>query len=376
MPVIVRTRNICLVTNFNWNTHIMEVFDSKPPSYSEAELLEIANNYFGKSGRVKPLVSERDQNARLIDGDDEYVIKIANTAEDRGLIEFQNAVLNHVSDLDPSLAIPKVIKGENGQQIFRHNENNVRLITFLKGDIFNGAAKSLTLYKNLGSFMGRFSNAMQGFGHPMAHQPDFLWNLDNAGHAKKYIDDIEKNEDRELIKYFFERYDRLVVPRLSRIRSCVIHSDANDHNLVVQGDEISGLIDFGDMLFAKQINELAITLGYAVLDQDDIFATANALITGYVSEFLLEEEELEVLFDLAAMRLVTSVCISSNRASKAADATHRAYLEVTQKPALAALKRLKKIGMSFLSAFSRKIGGYNASANKTSIQQALVNTHS
>ncbi|MDG1997393.1 MAG: aminotransferase class III-fold pyridoxal phosphate-dependent enzyme [Emcibacteraceae bacterium] len=354
----------------------MEVFDSKPPSFSQTELLEIANSYFGKTGTVKPLVSERDQNARLIDGDDEYVIKIANTAEDRGLIEFQNAVLNHVGDLDPSLAIPKVIKGKNNDQIFRHQENNVRLITFLKGDIFNGAPKSLALYKNLGSFMGRFSNAMQGFGHPMAHQPDFLWNLDNALKSKDYIPDIEKDDDRELIEYFFDRYERLVVPRLNRLRSSVIHSDANDHNLVVQGDEISGLIDFGDMLFAKQINELAIALGYAVLDQDDIFATARALITGYVSEFLLEEDELEILFDLAAMRLVTSVCISSNRASKAADDTHRAYLEVTQKPALVALRRLKKIGMSFLSAFSRKIGGYNASSKKTAIEQALLNVQS
>ena len=51
-----------------------------------------------------------------------------------------------------------------------------------------------------------------------------------------------------------------MVPRLERMRSCVIHSDANTYNLVVQGDEISGLIDFGDMLFAKQVNELAIAL--------------------------------------------------------------------------------------------------------------------
>lgn len=156
-----------------WDSN-MEVFESAPPSYSEQELLDIAKTYFNKTGKIKPLVSERDQNARLIDGDDEYVIKVANSAEDDNLVEFQNAVLNHVAALDPELAIPKVIIGKDGCQIFKHNDNNIRLITFLKGDIFGDAPKSSLLYENLGKFLGRFSTAMQGFGHPQSHQPDFL----------------------------------------------------------------------------------------------------------------------------------------------------------------------------------------------------------
>ncbi|MCC3859804.1 aminotransferase class III-fold pyridoxal phosphate-dependent enzyme [Pseudemcibacter aquimaris] len=349
----------------------MGVFESPPPSYDETELLEIAEKYFGKTGKVKPLVSERDQNARLIDGDDEYVIKIANSAEDVGLIEFQNAVLNHVEKLDPELAVPKVIKGKDGNQIYRHGDNNVRLITFLKGDIFGDAPKSIPLYEDLGKFMGRFSNAMQGFGHPFGHQPDFLWNLDGAMFTKQYIDDIEDPENKELIEYFYERYETLVAPRLPKMRSAVIHSDANTYNLVSQGDKISGLIDFGDMLFAKQVNELAVTIGYAVLDVDDVFGVSRALIESYTKEFPLSEDELEVLMDLAAMRLVMSVCISSNRASKATSDEHREYLTVTQAPAFRTLKKLRKIGMGLLTAFARKMGGYDGHANLAGLKESL-----
>jgi len=353
-----------------WDSN-MEVFESAPPSYSEQELLDIAKTYFNKTGKIKPLVSERDQNARLIDGDDEYVIKVANSAEDDNLVEFQNAVLNHVAALDPELAIPKVIIGKDGCQIFKHNDNNIRLITFLKGDIFGDAPKSNLLYENLGKFLGRFSSAMQGFGHPQSHQPDFLWNLDNAIFTKQYIADIEKSDDKELVEYFYDRYEKLVVPRLERMRSCVIHSDANTYNLVVQGDEISGLIDFGDMLFAKQVNELAIALGYAVLKVDDNFAISEAHISGYTGEFPLSEDELEVLFDLAAMRLIMSVCISSNRASAASDEKHREYLTITQAPAFKALRKLRKIGMSFLNAFARKAGGYDAHRNLAPLKASL-----
>lgn len=336
----------------------MEVFDSKPPSYDTETLKNIISDYFEKSGEVKPLVSERDQNARLICGDDEYVLKIANSAEDKELIEFQNAVLNHIEALDPTLAIPKVIKGKGGQEIFKYENHNIRLITFLKGDIFQGAAKSLKLYENLGNVMGRFSKAMQDFSHPKAHQPNFLWNLDNALNSKNYIKDIEDSKNKELVEYYYDRYENKVLPMLEKMRSAVIHSDANDYNLVAQGDEISGLIDFGDMLYAKQINELAITLGYAVLDVEDVFETSRALIRGYTDEFSLTEDELEVLFDLAAMRLVMSVCISSNRAAKASDEIHKEYLLITQAPAFNALRHLKKVGFETLASFAREIGGY------------------
>ena len=346
----------------------MEVFESKPPAYSIDILEKIVTEFYGKTGDIKPLVSERDQNARVITDDGEFVLKIANSAEDPEFLDFQNSVLNHIIDIDPSLAVPAVVQGNDGQEIFQYGENDVRLITFLKGDIFNDAPKSIALYENLGRFMGRFSTAMQGFGHAKAHQPDFLWNLDAALNCKNYINDVVGDDVKELVGYFYERYETSVAPRLKKMRSSVIHSDANNFNLVVQDEQISGLIDFGDMLFSKQINELAITLGYAMMDVDDLFATSNALIKGYTGEFNLTEDELEIVFDLASMRLVMSILISSHRSIKASSKTHKEYLLITQAPAIRTLRKVKKIGLGFLAAFARKAGGYRA----TSTYDALV----
>ena len=184
--------------------------------------------------------------------------------------------------------------------------------------------------------------------------------MDNALFTKQYIDDIENDENRELIKYFYNRYETKVAPRLKAMRSAVIHSDANDFNVVAQGDKISGLIDFGDMLYAKQVNELAISLGYVIMDVDDLYNVSNAMISSYTQVFALTEDELEVLFDLAAMRLVMSVCISSNRAIKASSEKHKEYLLITQAPALRTLRRLKDIDMSSLSSFAKKAGGFKA----------------
>ena len=373
MPVMFHAKKLVQRKKYS-RDHPMEVFDSKPPAYSAELLAKITKDFFGKSGTIKPLVSERDQNARIITEDGDYVLKVANSAEDKEFIEFQNAVLNHIADIDPTLAVPAVIKGEGGKELFDYEGHNIRLISFLHGDIFNGAAKSTALYENLGRFMGRFSSAMQGFGHPKAHQPNFLWNLDNALNSKKYIADIEDPQCKDLINYFYDRYQEKVIPRLPKMRSAVIHSDANDYNLVATQDSISGLIDFGDMLFGKQINELAIMLGYALLDVDDIYSVANAIIRGYTGEFALTEDELEVLFDLAAMRLVMSVCISSNRAAKASSEEHKEYLLITQAPAIRTLTRLKKINMDFLKCVARRSAGFRATRHYDQVVENLLNT--
>ena len=89
-----------------------------------------------------------------------------------------------------------------------------------------------------------------------------------------------------------------IAPRLPGLRASVLHQDANDHNVIVDAadpDRIAGLIDFGDMCFGRTVNELAITLAYALIGAEDIYAAARAVIAAYVAEFPLEEAEAEVI---------------------------------------------------------------------------------
>ena len=100
----------------------------------------------------------------------------------------------------------------------------------------------------------------------------------------------------------------------------MVHHDANDHNVLVDDHgAVVGLIDFGDMLVARQVNELAVTLAYALMDQPDVVAAAQQVIAGYVSQFALQPDELRVLFDLVVARLASSVTISAHRSAAHAD---------------------------------------------------------
>ena len=142
---------------------------------------------------------------------------------------------------------------------------------------------------------------------------------------------------------------------MASLRGAVLHQDANDNNIVVDGaPNVTGLIDFGDMTYGRQINELAVTLADALLDVEDVYKSAAPLIGAYAKEFPLEMSEAEVLFDLVAARLAASVCISSHRAK---DFPDNEYLLISQAPAFRLLERLDQTNPAFLAAFARHAAG-------------------
>jgi 4-aminobutyrate aminotransferase-like enzyme/Ser/Thr protein kinase RdoA (MazF antagonist) len=351
----------------------ISVFDHPKPSFAESAVCELLLRDYGLVGTLKELVSERDQNFLVETADGQYVLKIANLAEDRHFLELQNAVLKHCAKVDPELGVPKLIPSKDKSDLVdwstSHGTHATRLLTYLPGQLYSSAAKSLSvlesskLLASLGTFMGRLSRAMKGFGHPAAHRPDFLWNLDNTLAVKPWIVDITTPERRALVERIFARYESRAAPRLHALRAAVLHQDSNDNNIVVDHaalPTVTGLIDFGDMTFGRQINELAITLAYALLDVDDIYHSSQSLIAAYAREFPLEAEEAEILFDLVAVRLATSVCVSSHRAI---DFPDNEYLLISQRPAFAFLERIDKINPAFLSAFARHAAGHAAVAN-------------
>jgi 4-aminobutyrate aminotransferase-like enzyme/Ser/Thr protein kinase RdoA (MazF antagonist) len=247
----------------------------------------------------------------------------------------------------------------------------VRCVSWLDGELFSQAPRSLRQLTNLGSFMGKLTRALQGFGHRAAHR-DFLWSLDQVGDLRSYSEDIVDMACRQQVVRLFDRFDDRIRPTLGTLRASVLHQDGNDNNIIVDPqdpDRICGIIDFGDMCFGRTINELAIVLAYALLDVTDIYSAAKAIIAGYVSEFPLEESEAEALYDLMRMRLVASICISSRQSARHPE---NAYLMVSQAPAMALLARLGEIDPEFMVSLFRHAAGFPANRAQSAITEHLA----
>lgn len=346
-------------------------FDIPPPNLSQERLLALLEEHYGKTGSLKQLVSERDQNMRLDEKDEatgkdrRYTVKIANKGEDKALLDLQIAALEHLQAVDPSLALPQILCSKTGDSLIQLPEadggNWMRTVSYLDGVTFADCEKTKKLRHALGQTMGRLTRALQGFGHPAAHQPDFLWNLDNVDACRAFIPDIADEANRAMAARFFDLYDILTKPLLSQLPGAIIHHDANDLNLIVDEQKGTvGLIDFGDMVYSRRVNELAVTLAYALMESDDLISDGSDIVAAYCAECPLNDDEMAVLPMQMAMRLVMSVCISSHRAESYPD---NAYLTISQQPAFDLLARLDRLNLRFVAAAWRKAAGKCATAN-------------
>lgn len=273
------------------------------------------------------LPSERDQNFLVTDDSgQQFVLKIANTSESRVFLEAQNAILDYLSER--VLFCQRVI-GE----IAEFEGHFVRVVTYLPGvPLAEIKPHTPGLLHDLGQKLGQLSRALAGFDHTAVHR-DFYWDLANGNRiVNEYAPLIEDAGLRELVlKCRFEPETEL--------RRSVIHGDANDYNVLVDPDSmtVSGLIDFGDMVYSYTVGDLAIALAYVVLDKDDPREAARAVVKGYESEFGLLENEREALWPLVRLRLAMSVCIAAHQIRQQPE---NEYLGISQRAIEQTLPRI------------------------------------
>ncbi len=247
----------------------MSAFEFAPPQFTEQDVLELLEAKYGLKGKLKALESERDQNFAVDTGKEKFVFKIANLGEDVDFLQLQNDSLTFLQQSGFE-GCPAVVPTTSGEHMFvaqkGEQEFQIRMLTFLDGDLYSQKPVSLNRLADLGRFMGLFSKSMSGFFEPAAHRPDFIWNLDNALAAEEYFPSIADQAHRIRAEKLFDHYRRVTAPKLQHLRMAVIHQDANDNNLVIDPNDesrITGLIDFGDMCYGRQVNELAVTMAYA-----------------------------------------------------------------------------------------------------------------
>lgn len=307
------------------------------PGFTPTQATQITYQLYGIRGEATELPSDRDQNFR-IRGDDgkQYVLKIANGQEEWASLDFENCIMRHVGAKMDGVVCPKIV----GEMV-EYEGFWVRLITFLPGRVLTTIpSPSTKLLQNIGYSFGQLNKALQDFTHPAMHR-ELHWDMKHAmsvtGRLIHHIADPERRKLAETVRVRFAEH---VEPQLAQLRQSVIHHDGNEHNILVEDEQVTGIIDFGDAVYSCTVFEPATAAAYAILGTPAPLAVALHVVAGYHAAYPLTELELQLMPILIQMRLCTSVCVSSYQKMLEPD---NAYITVSEAPAWNMLEKWQTI---------------------------------
>ena len=283
----------------------------------------------------RELPSYVDQNFRLSDPTGTYyVLKIMNSEEDPAFLEAQVSALDLLQRNPGRLETPAVVRGSAGRSVTREGVHPVWLVTWLSGQLLADVQDPPdALLYDLGRGLGDLDRRLAGFADP-ATRGFHCWDLRNAAGALSFVDHIAKEAGREAVRSVLSRFETRVLPDVDRLPCQVIHNDANDHNLLVEGEgadtRVTGLLDFGDLMWTARACEPAIAMAYAMLSAADPLEAGAQVLAGYHGALSLDRSEIRTIPYLIEARLCVIVTMSAYRLSL--DPSN-AYLTVSAVPA-------------------------------------------
>ena len=298
------------------NSDPLRVIATAAPPFSERDAVAIASRHYGLSASAKELVSERDRNFHLVAADGgEFVLKIASSAEDPLVADFQIQALRHIESQGAEVATPRIVPALDGRLSLDLSSSAgthvARLVTYLPGTLLAGRGVSAELCRNLGCYAAKLGQALRGFEHPGSNQ-SLIWDMNQAPRVReiaRYIPDIEV---RARVAAWIDRFEAQVLPSFPSLRSQVIHNDLNPGNVLLDprdGTRVVGVIDFGDMVRAPLVVDAAVTASYMRDLQGDPLAPIAVFVGAYHSVTPLERREIDLIFDLVCVRLSTTVSV-------------------------------------------------------------------
>jgi hydroxylysine kinase len=325
------------------------------------EAAALARRFFGVEGTAQALKGERDDNFLLRGPQGSFVLKITNPAEDRRVTDFQTRALLHVKTADASVPVPQLLLAENGTyeaEIDTNGETRIgRLMSFLPGTMAINVVPSPAMRTAIGRTLGRLDLALASFVHPDVEH-DLSWDLKHAMRLQHLLVHIENRSNRNRAERALASFEAHVVPAQPRLREQFIHNDLSLYNVLVDEHEpsrVQGVIDFGDLVRAPLINDLAIASSYHFATNEEPLAPILEVVRGYHAVLPLKTEEADLLFDLIAMRMAMTILITEWRARRYPE--NRAYILKNHPAASLGLSRLDELSRERAQEEFRKACG-------------------
>lgn len=338
------------------------VLDLSAPALSTDRASTLLHERWGLTPSVlRPLPSERDYNVMV---DDKHVFKVSNEGEPRAAVEMEVIAGAHIASVAPDISVPSTLSATSGSTVDTITDDNgieclARVITRVPGTVIEGHVITADLAEQVGGLASRASVALQGLFHPAAGR-QIDWDVRRAADVLMKDRIIEQLGD-------VGRTLRHLIPQMAAaagathaLPSGLHHADVTLTNVLADGGEITGLIDFGDMHHTASVCDLAVCLtsvlrNTAANQPLDVWQLTEAVLVGYQRHRLLCPAEVAVLGDLVLSRLGVTLAISARR--QITHAGNAAYIGQHDKSSTRVLDELARLPSAELADRMARLAG-------------------
>ncbi len=307
---------------------------------SHEKIADAVETAYGFCGSVRRLGGYNENYLIALGDGQQFVLKLESECSGREPILLEHAAVEAAFESGVGVGLPRLVPDLSGNIVVDLDvgvgaPRLGRLLRFVPGcEWGNKAPASADLLTALGALIGHLGEALSSLDLPAARKTHD-WDLAGAGTHRSNMPLVADHDRRRLLAIQAERWaaseqDLATVPR------GLIHGDLNDENLLVADGQLSGVLDFGDVLYNPLICDLAISLAYVLLYEPDPWHAGAKVVAGYHAVRPLSPTEVELLYPLICARLEMSVLMSAK--NRQIDPERAAWF-ATEKRAWAFLER-------------------------------------
>ncbi|QKR99885.1 phosphotransferase [Sphingomonas sp. CL5.1] len=272
---------------------------------------------FAGDATAIPIASELDAIFRMRSATcgSDYLLRIVPAREAR-VVDLQAALLDYLGDVVPDLPVPRLCRNASGQLVTLLNTGQLALaMTFLPGRPLAALKTEEIDRGRIFAELARLDRALANFDHEAAVR-DLLWDVSRADQVLSMVEEIGDADLRRLAAQALADWEAEVMPILPTLRQQILHNDFNPSNILVDANaRVTGIIDFGDVVKAPLICDLATAVAYQDPRGDfgDLLAIA---IDGYEAEYHLTPTERSILPVLVRARAAMVAAIAHWRSAR------------------------------------------------------------
>ncbi|KAM3619740.1 uncharacterized protein V6R79_012929 [Siganus canaliculatus] len=330
------------------------------PTLSFQQATDLSLQLYGIAvTKISSLPSYLDQNFLIMDNEGiKYVLKVINSEESKNedRIAAQTQVMSFLYQhgFPVHTALPttngKVMTMEeidcgHGLQTYC-----VRMLTYLPGETIRESPVTTEDIYDVGQLAATVDQTLLQLVCPkrdaLMPEDDDLWSLANVPLLEDHLSVMDGDPLQEVVKAVIEQFKSHVMPKFSSFEKGIIHGDLSDQNILVMPENgrhrISGILDFSLLRNHYQVFELAISVMYVMLDYHSPLDVGGALLAGWESVMLLNDEERDSLFLLVLGRLCQSLVFGRENAKN--NPENKEYFLITAKNGNRLLAELWEMG--------------------------------